>query len=779
MNRSNPILLLALLLALGQTGCNGGEAHDEPVIDAEAAPPTPTGPSILLVTLDTTRADRFGCYGNPKGATPVADALAARGVTFKRAFAHTPLTIPSHVTIFTGQYPDRHGVRDNGDHFLSEEAVTLAERFQAAGYKTAASVAAYVTNHKWGFAQGFDAYFDHIPANHDVKGNMWAAERPGDEVAADLNGWLESNGKEPFFAWMHLFDAHHPYEPPPPYDERYAKQPYLGEVAFADEQLGVVLETLETLGVAGNTTVIVVGDHGEGFGSHGETYHGNFVYNATMHVPFIIAPAGGHEPVLVEEPVGLVDVAPTVLAMAGLSADDDAGFGGVDLSPSLDGKIAARRPLYGESYYLRNHYGWSEQRMIVQWPYKYIGSTRPELYDIKQDSAELTTLVGTEPEVAKRLQAILDERAAAAGASAAGAVDADMVARLEALGYLTSGVDVADGAVLPDPKDKKDVLAKIGEGKAALQEGRFAKAREVMLEVVTAEPELIDIRGNLAHACAAVGDFETALAQLDEAQQMQPNSTHLIAIRASVLFVSGQRDDALVALDQALAIDDQQPRTWAQKLQILFTLQRYAEAVAVADQAMAKIPDVPSIEGYKGSALVALGRVEEGRPYLERATARGNETRWSRFAMGVIADMDGDADASLRHFLAEWSSYPEHREALHAAVTQMIFLQMNAEALEHADLALRATPEHPQMLWSRAQAQFNLDQYEDCLATVETCLQAHPDQPDCWLLRANAYGKLDRRDEAEVAFAKAVELAKEQTPGAAVEGVRRFKLEEE
>ena len=774
---SRSVLLTCVVLALVWVGCKGGEATDEPI--TETAPPVPTGPSILLITLDTTRADRLGCYGNPKGATPVADSLAARGVTFKRAFAHTPLTIPSHVTIFTGQYPDRHGVRDNGDHFLSEDATTLAERFQQAGYKTAASVGAYVTNHKWGFGQGFDAYFDHIPANQDVEGNLWAAERTGDEVAGDLTAWLEANGEQPFFAWMHLFDAHHPYAPPAPYDEQFAKQLYLGEVAFADQQMGVVLDTLEKLGVAANTTVIVVGDHGEGFGSHDELYHGNFVYNATMHVPFIIAPAGGHEPVVVEEPVGLVDVAPTVLTLAGLSADEAAAFEGVDLSPSLDGSVAARRPLYGESMYLRHHYGWSEQRMIVEWPYKYIGSTRPELFNIERDSREITTLVDQEPEVAQRLQAILDERAASAGASAAGTVNADMAARLEALGYLSTSVEVDEGAVLPDPKDKKDVLAKIGEAKGALHSANFAEARKLLLQVVAEEPELIDARGNLAHACAALGDFDTAMAQLDEATRLSPASTHLLAIRASVLFMSGQADRSLEALDEALAIDDQQPRIWTQKLQILFTLRRYPEVVTVADLATARVPEVPSVEGYKGAALVALGKVEEARPYLERATAGGNETRWSRFALGVIADMDGDADASLRHFLAEWSSYPEHVEALNAAVTQMILLQMNAEALEHADIALRALPEHPQMLWARAQAQFNLKQYDDCLQTVDLCLQAHPEQPDCWLLRANGLSKLDRRDEAEAAFEKAVELAKEQTPGASVEGVRRFRIVEE
>ena len=220
------LMILSMIALLGLPGCKGGsdgggEATEAAGEVGEATPaaerPMPEGPSVLLITLDTTRADRLGCYGNPQQATPNLDRIAAQGALFRRAFCHTPLTIPSHATILTGQYPDRHGIRDNGDHFLGDAAVTLAERFFDSGYDTAASVSAYVTNRKWGFGQGFGEYFDHIPANYEVKGNIWQSERRAEAAVADLDGWLARDREWPFFAWQHLFDPPPPQPPPPPH----------------------------------------------------------------------------------------------------------------------------------------------------------------------------------------------------------------------------------------------------------------------------------------------------------------------------------------------------------------------------------------------------------------------------------------------------------------------------------------------------------------------------------------------------------------------------------
>jgi arylsulfatase A-like enzyme/tetratricopeptide (TPR) repeat protein len=762
--------LAALLLLPACNKDSGGS--DEPATEAQ---PRPTGPSVLLITLDTTRADRLGVYGNPQGATPTMDALAGRGVTWRRAFAHTPLTIPSHVTMFTGQYPDRHGVRDNGDHFLSEDAVTLAERFQNAGYATAASVGAYVTNHKWGFGQGFDDYYDHIPANYEMDGSVWASERRGDAVVADMVQWLQDHPGEPFFGWVHLFDPHHPYAPPGEFGETWAKRPYLGEVAFVDAQIAVLLETLEQLGVADQTAVMIAGDHGEAFGNHGEHQHGIFVYNATMHVPLILAPAGGMEPVMIEEAVGLIDVAPTLVAVAGLDASDAASaFDGVDLSGGLRGEEPERRALYGESNYVRYHFGWSEQRMMVEWPYKYVASTRPELFDIDDDPQEHEDLSETQAEVVQRLAALLAARGSSAAGASTATVDAETQARLEALGYVATRVAVDEGAELPDPKDKMGVLARFARAQAAMRAGNGSEARELFEQVVAEEPQLVDPRASLAQICMRQGDLDEAMAQLEEADRLAPGKSNILGLQANVLAVGGDIDAAMLKMEQALAVDDQNARAWTRMLQILFESHRYPDVLVQADRADAALPGVPAVAGYRGAAMVALGRYEDARPLLDRAMGDGSSPpSWTNFAKGVMADADGDKDASAMYFLKEYEAWPEHMEALHSAVLQLEQIGRSDEVLLYAHQALVANQANAEMHRAYGQALFNHERYDEARTATDACLAIDPEQPDCTMLLANVLAKQGQRELAEEAFKRAVELKRATAPpGVEVEGVQ-------
>jgi len=777
------VLILSLIALLGFTGCKGsadtagegptpGDGGEPPTAAAER--PVADGPSVLLITLDTTRADRLGCYGNAQKATPHLDAIADEGVLFRRAFAHTPLTIPSHATILTGQYPDRHGIRDNGDHFLGDEANTLAERFHAAGYDTAASVAAYVTNRKWGFGQGFDAYFDHIPANYEVQGNIWQSERRADAAVEDLDGWLKNDRERPFFAWLHLFDPHHPYEPPPPYDEQYAKRPYLGEIAYMDAMIGELIAGLEERGQLANTTILVAGDHGEAFGAHDEHQHGIFVYNATMHVPFLLRPAGGlAAPVVIQEPVGLVDVAPTLLAAAGLPAADAAeAFDGVDLTPTLQGTEPAHRILYGESLYVRYHFGWSEQRMLVDWPYKYVGSTRPVLFDIDADPTEQKDLTGERADEAARLAAILAERPAV-DPSAAAEIDPETARRLEALGYVAERVQVEEGAVLPDPKDKTQLLGRFAMARAAMHENKFSKARQLLSKVVEEEPELVDPRLTLAQVQMRTGDLDKAMEQIDAVDRLVPGSSRVLELKATALAMSGQTDEALTAVEQALAVDDQQARTWGLLLQVLFESRRYDELLPAADRADAALPGIPSVSGYRGAALIAMGRVDDARPYIDAALAHGGAPPWAHSAAGVMAAMEGDLDLALTHYMREHEEYPEHLEALYAAVLTMSQLGRNEDVLEYAAMALTANPQAPDMHRVVGQAQFNKREYESCRVSVDTCLQIDPEHPDCTMLLANVLKKQGLDAEAEEAYEQAIQLARERLPDADVQGIRK------
>src|SRR4249919_560972 len=318
-------VVAAVCLAAGWLGWRNGWL----VVRASAG-----RPSVLLVSIDTLRADHVGSYGYRAAATPVIDALAARGLRFEQAETVTPLTLPAHTSLLSGTFPAFHGVRDNGSFYVGDEVTTLAEVMKAHGYRTAGFVGAYVLDHRWGIAQGFDHYYDDFDLSRfEMAAGIDAAQRPGSEVVDHALAWLAGAGDRPFFAWVHLYDPHSPYVPPEPYRSRFPatmQGAYDGEVASADAQIGRLIEYLRTSGNFDNTVVVVVGDHGESLGEHGEQQHGFFVYESAMHIPLVVAGPG--VPVRsVADQVRIVDVMPTILDLVGAAVP--APVQGVSLLP--------------------------------------------------------------------------------------------------------------------------------------------------------------------------------------------------------------------------------------------------------------------------------------------------------------------------------------------------------------------------------------------------------------------------------------------------------------
>ena len=320
--------------------------------------------NVIVVTLDTTRADRLGAYGFDGVQTPVIDSLAREGILFQRAYAVTPLTLPSHTSLFSGTYPPHHGVRDNGGFIVPDEITPLAEIYKSSGYETAGFVAAYVLDARWGLDQGFDTYVD----DFDVKGQRFIAmggvQRPANEVIDTALEWMGQQRSTPFFLWVHLYDPHAPYEAPEPYKSRYPGSPYLAEIAFTDNQIGRLIEALEMSGKRDETFIIVAADHGESLGDHGEIQHGFFIYEGATHVPLIIStPFEEIAGVEATEVVSLIDVMPTILDMSGLEIPE-AVQGQSLTSLFLEGAALETRFLYSETFYARYHYGWSELTAI-------------------------------------------------------------------------------------------------------------------------------------------------------------------------------------------------------------------------------------------------------------------------------------------------------------------------------------------------------------------------------------------------------------------------------
>ena len=426
-------LCLAISSALALSGC----ARETP----PAAPPTAR--NLVIVTIDTLRADRLGCYGNRGVATPRLDHIAAGGALFEQAAVHVPLTRPSHVSIFTGLLPAEHGIRDNVSPSLASDVPSLAPMLKAAGFRTGAFVSSIVLSRQSGLNRGFDDYSDRFEIDADDARFLNTIQRPGDVAMREALAWIPSAGDGRFFAWIHLYDPHDPYEPPEPYASRYAGRPYDGEVAWTDELMGRLEGGLERLGLQDKTLLVVTSDHGEGLGEHGETVHGFFVYESTLRVPLIVRGPGVAPGRRMKGVARSVDLLPSVLDLLGVPAPAGWKGSGRSLAPVLRGTaaMATSEPAYAESLLPLLHYGWSDLRALRDGRWKYIQAPRPELYDLEADPGETRDLAAEMPARAEALRNGLAahlSRERAVKTDAAG-VPADLLEKLGALGYLGAG----------------------------------------------------------------------------------------------------------------------------------------------------------------------------------------------------------------------------------------------------------------------------------------------------------------------------------------------------
>lgn len=727
------------------------------------APPPPPPPNVLIVTLDTTRADHLGAYGHPRRATPALDRLANEGARFTRAYTVTPLTIPAHSSLHTGQLPPRHGVRDNGDFLLGADAVTLAERLKAEGYQTMAAVGAEVTSHHWGFQQGFDAYFDDLGPSAEP-GQRWKVERPGEAVLADATGWLATRDPaRPFFAWVHLFDAHAPYEPPEPYASRYASDPYLAEIAHVDALVDQLVATLRRDGTLDHTWVFVLADHGEGRGSHGEGYHGVLLYDATTRIPLIVRPPGGRASVAVDAPVSIVDVAPTVLAAVGAAAC--VACDGRDLGPLVAGGKADARDVYVESLYAWHHYGWAPQRALVTPDWKLIASTTPELY-AAGDGAETTDRAAAEAgHVAELTGRLTTWEAQLTPSGAASAASDDAVAQLAALGYVTAAAAPPPlAATLPDPVQKLPILRQLEVAREATR-GDPAQALALLEALVAAEPGLVEPHLMEAGALTRLGRTDEALRRLDAFAADHPSS-QVDGLRGTLLVRLGRADEALAAWEAAIERDPYLTLYWASYLPALYATGDRARFAAAVDRARGLIPDAPITIAMQGVRLAAEGERGQARPLLERAMALDPDLPFVHQTLAGFARADGRADAAEGLYLDEIAAHPPALAARRALVEMYVGQKRYDDQVAQLDAMIAAMRDPPAEVWhSRGQALFNLGRYDEADRDLTRCRRDFPTDAGCAMVHANVLKRLGKLEAAEASFQAALKLrAAERAP---------------
>ena len=499
---------------------------------AQAAPP-----NVLLITLDTVRADRIGAYGYVKASTPVLDRLAREGVRFSDATTQAPLTAPAHAALLTGLYPARIGVRDNATTPVPDTATTAAEAFKAKGYRTGGFVGAFMLTAPYGFAQGFDTFDADFPGFSDDQ--KLQVQRRGDAVVDRALQWLEGAAAQPFFGWVHLYDAHTPYEAPAPFGARFRTSPYDGEIAYVDACVGRLIAALERTGRLDRTIVAVVADHGESLGEHGEQEHGMFLYEGALRIPWIMRlPGRAHAGLTITEQVRAIDVLPTLAALAGVAlprAD------GENLSAVIEGR--PRRdppPSYAETYYPKWHYGWSELTSIRVENRKYIDAPRQELYDLRADAAEQRNLIDARRTLAAGLSAELTKIAAGLGAAAATETpqpDAETLARLRSLGYVGMAAPSRPGARGPDPKDMiagaEAFRSGISRAMDALARNEPAAAIAQLKQLLTVNDRSYELHLFLGDAYVATRQFEQALGEYAAAGIAEPAQRRAGAVRGA------------------------------------------------------------------------------------------------------------------------------------------------------------------------------------------------------------------------------------------------------
>jgi arylsulfatase A-like enzyme/Flp pilus assembly protein TadD len=511
-----------------------------------------TAPNLVLITLDTLRADHLGAYGFAGAETPVLDRLAAEGVLFLNAASTAPLTLPAHASILTGQYPFRHRVRDNLNFRLRDDALTLAEILVAEGYATGGFIGAVVLDARSGIGQGFQAYshFDRtgVIGQPRIDEDL---QRRGSAVVREASTWISAQ-VGPFFAWVHLFDPHLPYDPPPPYDRQHANSPYDGEIAFTDSVVGSLLRSLADSGHLDDTVVVVAGDHGEGLGEHGEERHSFFVYDSTIRVPLILwarglLPSGR----VVQAQASLVDILPTCLAVLNVEDPAAALRDGVDLRPLMETTGPTGRLVYAESLVPMIDFGWSDLRSLRSETEKYIAAPRRELYDLEVDRNEIHDVAASSPKRVAVLRAVLDEMVVEDDLEQQNLgneiIDDQALRQLRSLGYISGGAAAQRPRVV-DPKDKirqfESFQDLVGDVDQALQQGRLDAADALLAALDQLVPDhhlTYQYRGRTAEAR---GDYKGAIEAYEHAIALGPAYTLNYVRLAGAYRTAGESESA-------------------------------------------------------------------------------------------------------------------------------------------------------------------------------------------------------------------------------------------
>ncbi len=649
------ILSIGSLALLTLAGCRSSprsssnlsnQPGSTPRIENSTVKPQPV--NVVLITLDTVRADHLHCYGDNKIETPVIDGLARDGVLFEKAVAQTPLTGPSHASIFTGENPNVHHVRDTGGFALQPSSVTLATTLHRSGWDTAGFISSAVLSRQFGFNQGFAAYDDQIPEIVDKNTGELAAARPANVTVDHAIHWLDQQSGKPFFLWLHLYDAHQPYNPPEQFRRQYPNDPYDAEIAFEDHELGRFLDVVRKKSPAGKTLILLLSDHGEGLGEHGEDGHGIFLYDSTVRIAWIMDGPGVPAGVRVQQQAREIDALPTVLNLLGGKASS--AIQGTSMVPAFSGKPVRTTYSYEETLYPKINMGWAELRGIHTDHWMYIRAPKPELYDLDKDPRELQNVIAAQPKEYRELEAQLKDLSRLGSHNTETVetqpMDQKTLEQLRSLGYVGGSSDSkvelnGEGA---DPKDRIGVL-KIFEQVTGPEGARLSPARKIAMlqQAISEDPTNPYLYSTLVEQYRQAGQNELAMQACLSALHHGVRNGVIFSLLGTLYLQQGNMKQAILFLQQGVNMDPLNLERQANLASALRQEGQLDKAEEIFRRVNAIQPNAPAYNG--------LGTIEMSRHNLPAARAD--------FDRAIQLDpLDMEAQYNLGLYCAQTRDFP-------------------------------------------------------------------------------------------------------------------------
>ena len=684
----------------------------------------------MLVTIDTLRADRLGCYGYARAVTPTLDGLAARGVRFSTAVAHVPLTGPSHACILTGRTPLGHGVRDNGAYVLPAGIATVAEAFKAAGYLTGAFVSGFPLNRRFGLDRGFETYDDHLPRGADPRRTAYV-ERTADRTTDAALGWFSARAPEaaarPFFLWVHYFDPHAPYEAPAEFAARVAS-PYDGEIAFVDAQLS---RLLQGLGQASSSEappiVLVTADHGESLGEHGEDTHGIFIYDATLRVPLLVTGPGVPKGAVASTVARGIDVAPTLLDLAGLQAK---GMEGRSLGKAIAGQAMDDAPAYSESLHAQLQYGWAPLHALREARYKLIEAPRAELYDLQADGGETKDLSHEASGRAEAMRAELRKIMTTTTPVASQAIDAETAERLQALGYLGGGGGAAPAPTGRDPKDGIALATRLGRNGMSVARTDPKTAIRELTALLAEDPGMLVVLRTRAVAYETAGQYEAAIRDLRALEKQGALTAEDSVVLGDCLRMAGRTQESMEVLERTAARNPRFAQPWLSLAALLVKQEKIAEAASAYEKVLAIAPD--QIEALRGLGDLAFirGDLEAAARHYGRILEVDAQDVGALSKMGVLRMRAGRGDEGVALFQKAVEREPRNAEALLYLAGALASSGRPADALPYFERALAVDPRSTMTLNGLGLTRLSLGDRAGAIAAFKQSLRLDAHQPE-------------------------------------------------